>query len=263
MLKNGRFSSTEVFCVFFRYIMPGRKGLLAPQNTFLDTIATRFDGTRKLLFNSNAHYTVDKNLEKFTRCEKCKQKVSRINQRMLFMNQLMFTLNTWKQLFYVSKIKKIQTICVKKKNVLFENRHLVLLFFADSNFVLGNAQVPPNYPIVYCSDGFCELTGYPRAQIMQKGCACKFLFGPDTDEAGKEDIADSLFDKTELKLEIQLYKKGGKICTFPPLFPACCFPFIIAILTWCHCDVTGIASIWRIWAEQRRTFFIKANLSST
>ena len=23
------------------------KGLLAPQNTFLDTIATRFDGTRK------------------------------------------------------------------------------------------------------------------------------------------------------------------------------------------------------------------------
>ena len=140
--------------------------------------------------------------------------------------------------------KKIQTICVKKKNVLFENRHLVLLFFADSNFVLGNAQVPPNYPIVYCSDGFCELTGYPRAQIMQKGCACKFLFGPDTDEAGKEDIADSLFDKTELKLEIQLYKKGGKICTFPPLFPACCFPFIIAILTSCHCDdVTGIASI--------------------
>lgn len=29
--------------------MPARKGLLAPQNTFLDTIATRFDGTRKLI----------------------------------------------------------------------------------------------------------------------------------------------------------------------------------------------------------------------
>uniref|UniRef100_A0A8D9B4P4 Uncharacterized protein n=1 Tax=Cacopsylla melanoneura TaxID=428564 RepID=A0A8D9B4P4_9HEMI len=26
--------------------MPARKGLLAPQNTFLDTIATRFDGNR-------------------------------------------------------------------------------------------------------------------------------------------------------------------------------------------------------------------------
>ncbi|KAH0552250.1 hypothetical protein KQX54_007681 [Cotesia glomerata] len=29
------------------YPMPARKGLLAPQNTFLDTIATRFDGTRR------------------------------------------------------------------------------------------------------------------------------------------------------------------------------------------------------------------------
>lgn len=29
--------------------MPVRKGLLAPQNTFLDTIATRFDGTRKYI----------------------------------------------------------------------------------------------------------------------------------------------------------------------------------------------------------------------
>lgn len=38
----------------------------------------------------------------------------------------------------------------------------------DSNFVLGNAQVS-GYPIVYCSDGFVELSGFSRAQIMQKG----------------------------------------------------------------------------------------------
>ena len=31
--------------------MVARKGLLAPQNTFLDTIAARFDGTRKLTTN--------------------------------------------------------------------------------------------------------------------------------------------------------------------------------------------------------------------
>ena len=29
----------------------------------------------------------------------------------------------------------------------------------DSNFVLSNAAAPPDYPIVYCSDGFCALTG--------------------------------------------------------------------------------------------------------
>ena len=81
---------------------------------------------------------------------------------------------------------------------------------ADSNFVLGNAQVPPAYPIVYCSDGFCELTGYTRAQIMQKGCACKFLFGSETEKGQIGEITKALQDKTELKLELQLYKKNGK-----------------------------------------------------
>nr|XP_029728810.1 potassium voltage-gated channel subfamily H member 8 isoform X6 [Aedes albopictus] len=103
--------------------MPARKGLLAPQNTFLDTIATRFDGTH-------------------------------------------------------------------------------------SNFVLGNAQVS-GYPIVYCSDGFVELSGYSRAQIMQKGCACRFLYGPETKEEHKSQIESSLNGKSELKLEVIFYKKNG------------------------------------------------------
>uniref|UniRef100_A0A1B0C0J4 PAC domain-containing protein n=1 Tax=Glossina palpalis gambiensis TaxID=67801 RepID=A0A1B0C0J4_9MUSC len=103
--------------------MPARKGLLAPQNTFLDTIATRFDGTH-------------------------------------------------------------------------------------SNFVLGNAQANGN-PIVYCSDGFVDLTGYSRAQIMQKGCSCHFLYGPETKEEHKQQIEKSLLGKTELKLEVIFYKKDG------------------------------------------------------
>jgi len=39
--------------------MPGRKGLLAPQNTFLDTIATRFDGTRKFSRDFSSIYIAD------------------------------------------------------------------------------------------------------------------------------------------------------------------------------------------------------------
>ena len=39
------------FIFFSDTTMPVRKGLLAPQNTFLDTIATRFDGTRKFRQN--------------------------------------------------------------------------------------------------------------------------------------------------------------------------------------------------------------------
>lgn len=37
--------------------MPAMRGLLAPQNTFLDTIATRFDGTRES--RPSSHYLPD------------------------------------------------------------------------------------------------------------------------------------------------------------------------------------------------------------
>ncbi|XP_033728558.1 LOW QUALITY PROTEIN: potassium voltage-gated channel subfamily H member 8-like [Pecten maximus] len=103
--------------------MTNRKGFLAQQNTFLDTIATRFDGTH-------------------------------------------------------------------------------------SNFVLGNAQAT-GCPIVYCSDGFCELTGYSRAHVMGKSCSCKFLRGPKTNETEKEKIDEALENIEEIKTEILLYRKGG------------------------------------------------------
>ncbi|XP_073419560.1 voltage-gated inwardly rectifying potassium channel KCNH3 isoform X3 [Dendrobates tinctorius] len=105
-------------------MMPAMRGLLAPQNTFLDTIATRFDGTH-------------------------------------------------------------------------------------SNFVLGNAQLPHSYPVVYCSDGFCELTGFARAEVMQRSCACTFLYGTDTGEQVKQCIEKTLNDKQELKAELLLYRKNG------------------------------------------------------
>uniref|UniRef100_A0A8C6UA27 Voltage-gated delayed rectifier potassium channel KCNH4 n=1 Tax=Neogobius melanostomus TaxID=47308 RepID=A0A8C6UA27_9GOBI len=102
--------------------MPVMRGLLAPQNTFLDTIATRFDGTH-------------------------------------------------------------------------------------SNFVLGNAQVQSLYPIVYCSDGFCELTGYARAELMQKSCACHFLYGPETSDKLTAQIQGALDERREFKTELVFTRK--------------------------------------------------------
>ncbi|KAE8596680.1 hypothetical protein XENTR_v10016197 [Xenopus tropicalis] len=104
--------------------MPVMKGLLAPQNTFLDTIATRFDGTH-------------------------------------------------------------------------------------SNFILANAQVAKGFPIVYCSDGFCELAGFARTEVMQKSCSCKFLYGAETNEQTTLEIEMSLEEKSEFKGEIMFYKKNG------------------------------------------------------
>ena len=45
---------------------------------------------------------------------------------------------------------------------------------------------------------------------MQKGCACKFLFGPETDEEQKSQIQTALEEKAELQLEISFYKKSRK-----------------------------------------------------
>lgn len=105
--------------------------------------------------------------------------------------------------YYVLRICLILNVYVR---VLLKN-----FFVTDSNFVLGNAQVPQLYPIVYCSDGFCELTGFTRAQIMQKGCACKFLHGPETKDEHKTQIDKALESKNELKLEVIFYKKNGKV----------------------------------------------------
>ncbi|KAK0053642.1 Potassium voltage-gated channel subfamily H member 3, partial [Biomphalaria glabrata] len=76
-----------------------------------------------------------------------------------------------------------------------------------SNFVLGNAQAN-GWPIVYCSDGFCELTGFSRASVMAKGSGCRFLYGPETSEAEVQKIQEALEEKRELKTELQFYNKN-------------------------------------------------------
>ncbi|XP_034046370.1 potassium voltage-gated channel subfamily H member 4a [Thalassophryne amazonica] len=104
--------------------MPVMKGLLAPQNTFLDNITNHFDGTH-------------------------------------------------------------------------------------SNFLLGNAQGRCGYPIVYCSDGFCELTGFVRTEVMQKTCTCSFLYGVDTIESVIQKLDNALEGQREYQGEVCFYSKNG------------------------------------------------------
>lgn len=42
-------------------------------------------------------------------------------------------------------------------------------FSADSSFLLANAQIV-DFPIVYCNESFCKISGYNRAEVMQKSC---------------------------------------------------------------------------------------------
>nr|XP_015831382.2 potassium voltage-gated channel subfamily H member 4a [Nothobranchius furzeri] len=104
--------------------MPVMKGLLAPQNTFLDSIANHFDGTH-------------------------------------------------------------------------------------SNFLLGNAQGRYGYPVVYCSDGFCELTGFFRTEVMQKTCTCGFLHGVETSDSVMQQVHKALEVQQEYQGEVCFYRKNG------------------------------------------------------
>ncbi|XP_023665442.1 voltage-gated delayed rectifier potassium channel KCNH8 isoform X2 [Paramormyrops kingsleyae] len=81
----------------------------------------------------------------------------------------------------------------------------------DSNFILANARVAQGFPIVYCSDGFCELTGFVRTEVMQKSCTCRFLYGPETGESLILCISHALEEKKEFKGEIMFYKKTGAL----------------------------------------------------
>uniref|UniRef100_A0A672IAR6 Potassium voltage-gated channel, subfamily H (eag-related), member 3 n=1 Tax=Salarias fasciatus TaxID=181472 RepID=A0A672IAR6_SALFA len=98
--------------------MPVMRGLLAPQNTFLDTIATRFDGTR------------------------------------------------------------------------------------ERNFVLGNAQVQVALPHRYCSDGFCELTGYALPSSCRRAAPVHFLYGPKPVTESTAQIHGALDYRREFRTEL-------------------------------------------------------------
>jgi PAS domain-containing protein len=49
-------------------------------------------------------------------------------------------------------------------------RLIEALIHSQQNFVLSDPSLPDN-PIVYCSDGFCSLTGYKRSAVIGR-------FGP-------------------------------------------------------------------------------------
>ncbi|KAK2527507.1 hypothetical protein Q9966_010284 [Columba livia] len=77
----------------------------------------------------------------------------------------------------------------------------------ESSFLLGNAQIV-DWPVVYSNDGFCKLSGYHRADVMQKSSTCSFMYGELTDKKTIEKVRQT-FDNYESNcFEILLYKKN-------------------------------------------------------
>lgn len=97
--------------------MPGgRRGLVAPQNTFLDSLIKRASQLHDTWYANN----VSKNKHDNDKCDR------------------------------------------------------------DFSFLLANAQIV-DFPVVYCSEEFSLLLGYPRCDVMQKPIRCEFMVGTLTD----------------------------------------------------------------------------------
>ncbi|XP_059841773.1 potassium voltage-gated channel subfamily H member 1a isoform X1 [Hypanus sabinus] len=93
---------------------------------------------------------------------------------------------------------------VAPQNTFLEN---IVRRSNDTNFVLGNAQIV-DWPIVYSNDGFCKLSGYHRAEVMQKSSTCSFMFGELTDKETTEKVQQT-FENYEINsFEILMYKKN-------------------------------------------------------
>lgn len=65
----------------------------------------------------------------------------------------------------------------------------------------------PDTPIIACNQAFIDLTGYGEAEIL--GRNCRFLRGPDTDEAATEELRAAVRERRATLVEVLNYKKDG------------------------------------------------------
>ncbi|XP_030743954.1 potassium voltage-gated channel subfamily H member 6 isoform X2 [Echinops telfairi] len=75
-------------------------------------------------------------------------------------------------------------------------------------FLIANAQME-NCAIIYCNDGFCELFGYSRVEVMQRPCTCDFLTGPNTPRSAVSRLAQALLGAEECKVDTVYYRKDA------------------------------------------------------
>ncbi|XP_060034361.1 potassium voltage-gated channel subfamily H member 1 isoform X2 [Erinaceus europaeus] len=93
---------------------------------------------------------------------------------------------------------------VAPQNTFLEN---IVRRSNDTNFVLGNAQIV-DWPVVYSNDGFCKLSGYHRAEVMQKSSTCSFMYGELTDKDTIEKVRQTFENYEMNSFEILMYKKN-------------------------------------------------------
>lgn len=89
--------------------------------------------------------------------------------------------------------------------------------FTDRSFLVANAQ-PGSCHIIYCSDGFCKMSGFSRAEVIGRPSVCEFLHGPLTSQLAVQSVKQAFNTYVEKHQQILYYRKDGKSVASSLLF---------------------------------------------
>jgi PAS domain S-box-containing protein len=73
--------------------------------------------------------------------------------------------------------------------------------------VISNPRRPDN-PLEVVNDAFCDLTGFPAAEVLNRNC--RFLAGHETDPSATHDIRRAIAARQPVLTEIINYRRDGE-----------------------------------------------------
>lgn len=97
------------------------------------------------------------------------------------------------------------------------------------SFCVTDPSLPDN-PVIFCSDGFCHLTGYEYNEVV--GQNCRFLQGKLTKREDVQKICDAVEEERECTVRLLNYRKDGSAFwnEVRVFFSSCCYIFSMYLL---------------------------------
>ena len=83
---------------------------------------------------------------------------------------------------------------------------IVALIESNQSFLITDPKQPDN-PIVYASQGFLDLTGFPLQRVL--GRSCRFMQGPETDPGTVQKIRRAIDSGEDVSVCLLNYKADG------------------------------------------------------
>ena len=96
----------------------------------------------------------------------------------------------------------------------------------DTGFLLINAQIV-DFPVVFCSEEFSKLLGFPRSEVMQNSIRCDFMVGALSEKAtiGKQQPSDIAVAKVSTSVQNCICKHFN-----PQYYVSCTYLLLLSFL---------------------------------